>query len=96
MCFHFKRIELKRNLRDFTGLSDEDMIEKKRAALEKYGNILQASVFKISLRCRLTIAGLKPICDMLGLETNGNKGDIVTRIMDFLEKPFDHGKVMPP
>lgn len=41
----------------------------------------------------MLVPGLKQISDWLGLETSGKKEDIVSRIIEFLNKPVDLGKV---
>ena len=74
---------VKANLRQFHGFSTgrEEMTKQVFAAEEKLGKWM--------------LAGLKDICDCLGLEKSGTKEAVVGRIVDFLKVPTDVGKKVP-
>merc|ERR1719342_1003521 len=75
------RNNVKKNLRQFNGL-DFDKTDKKYEV-------------KKTRMDGLTMAELKNICKILGLEVAGAKSDVVVRILDFVLKPEDKGKSIP-
>ncbi|XP_076441371.1 protein DEK-like [Babylonia areolata] len=74
-------MEVKRNIRQFNGFT----FTKGDKEYEK----------RVTSLNKLTLAGLKHVCEVLDIERGGTKSAIVERIMDFLMKPSSSGLRVP-
>lgn len=75
--------EVKKNIRQFSGFpfsSDDPEYEKRLQLLKGKG---------------FTTAMIKKILDILDIPKQGNKDDLITRLMEWLEKPKDSGRKLP-
>jgi len=72
---------VKKNLRQFNGY--------------KFGSTDAKFESRKTAMDRYYTQDLKHLCKILGLEVNGAKVDIISRILDFVSKPVDHQKKLP-
>ena len=42
----------------------------------------------------MTLPGLKVLCDILDMPKSGTKDDVIERLLEFLSRPLDSGKVV--
>lgn len=103
-----QKTQRKKNLRLFNGFAEgtdtkslvsscsktRPHVSTPRCNLAPFPLDLQAE--KLADKKKVTMAHLKDVCEVLGLERGGSKEDVSTRIIEFLASPSDGGKAKAP
>lgn len=81
MGYNPKLKEIKKNLKTFNGFE----FERDSGEFEKKRELLE----------KVTVGGLKQMCDVLDLERSGTKAVLIESILEFLLEPVDSGRPVP-